>query len=102
MEADLCTIQFYRRPCLARWVRSLDRLTTSVFDPLQGEIGALALSGENEYINILIFEEVDHDRKIMGEGRSIMCYDLKANMKSPPLFDEEKGEGRTVPAGHRV
>ena len=89
-------------PCLARWVRPLDRLITFGFDPLQGEIGAVALSGDNEYINVMLFEEVDHDRKITGQGRSIMCYDPKVNMKSPPLFDEEKVEGRTVPAGHRV
>lgn len=62
----------------------------------------MALSGENEYINVKLFEEVDHDRKITGEGKSIMCYDPKVNMKSPPLFDEEKVEGRTVPAGHKV
>lgn len=57
------------------------------FDILQGRAGALALLGEDEFIKVKLFDEVDHDRKITGEGNLIMCYDLKMDTASPPLFD---------------
>ncbi|KAL2045854.1 hypothetical protein ABVK25_012004 [Lepraria finkii] len=56
----------------------------------QGGTGALALSGEYEFIKVKLLEEVDHDRKSTGEGKSIMCYDPKVNMESSPLFDKKK------------
>lgn len=79
----------------------MDHLIAFGIDPLQGGTGALALSGEYEFIKVKLLE-VDHDRKSTGEGKSIMCYDPKVNMESPPFFDRKKTEGRTVPAGHKV
>lgn len=66
--------------------------------------GASALSGQKEYINVNLFEEVDHDRKITGEGKSIMCYDPKAEENSPPTweFENTSFDSVTVLAGHKV
>jgi hypothetical protein len=68
------------------------------------QIGAKALAGESEYININIFEAVDYDRKISGKGKSIMCYDPEADATSAPLWEYENTSitDEPVPAGYEV
>lgn len=64
----------------------------------------MALSGQQEYINFILFEAVDYDRTMAGEGKPIMCYDSKADMSSPPLWNYQNTsfENETVPAEHKV
>jgi hypothetical protein len=70
------------------------------YDYLQ--TGAKALAGKSEFIKLKIFEAVDYDRKITGKGKSIMCYDPKADEDSEPLWDEESVTDELVPIGHKV
>jgi hypothetical protein len=49
---------------------------------------------------------VNYDRTVRGKGDSIMVYDPKKKMDTPPYWengdDPSKEETGTVPAGHRV
>lgn len=69
------------------------------------ETGAKALEGEEEYIHVKLFKGVDYDRKIEGKGTSIMIYDPKADMSSPPYWehnDDSKDGEKVVPKGFNV
>ncbi|SPB44594.1 unnamed protein product [Aspergillus niger] len=69
------------------------------------EVGSQALAGSEEYINVKLFEPVDHERSITGRGKSIMVYDPRAAMDSPPYWqhnDALKEGSSKVPAGFRV
>jgi hypothetical protein len=48
---------------------------------------------------------VDHDRKITGRGKSIMIYDPKKEMNTPPFWEREnisEDDTGDVPAGFKV
>lgn len=69
------------------------------------QTGAQALAGKEEYINVKLFEAVDHDRKITGRGKSIMIYDPKKEMSTPPYWQHNnisKDGTSDVPAGFKV
>lgn len=69
------------------------------------QIGAKALKGEDEYIDVNLFEAVNYDRRIHGKGMSIMIYDPKADMNTPPYWehnDTSKSDSHDVPAGYKV
>jgi hypothetical protein len=48
------------------------------------ETRAQALAGEEEYVGIKLFPAVGEERKITGKGKSIIVYDPKAPMDTPP------------------
>ena len=69
------------------------------------QTGAQALAGKEEYINVKLFEAVDHDRKITGRGMNIIIFDPKADMSTPPYWEHDNtSENATslVPAGYEV
>jgi hypothetical protein len=68
------------------------------------QTGAKAEAGKSEFIHAKIFEAADHDRKITGKGKSIMCYDPEADKTSAPLWEYENISitDEPVPAGHEV
>ena len=69
------------------------------------QVGTRALKGEEEYINVKLFEAVDHDRTITGRGKNIMIFDPKVDMSTPPYWEHDNpSENATslVPIGHVV
>jgi len=67
------------------------------------EMGAKALAGQLEYIAVLLFDDVDYDRKITGSGKSIICFDAKAD-DNVNLWEYRNFSitDQSVPAGHKV
>lgn len=64
---------------------------------------------EGEEYNIrgaIFFRETPYDREVIGKGESIMVYDPKADMNSPPYWENGgnplKEETGRVPAGYEV
>ena len=80
----------------------MDDLILFASDPSKGEAEVLALSGACIYIAIKLFDEVDHDRKVTGEGKSIMRINAKGNMTFALIFNEDTSQDCTVPAEHKV
>jgi len=64
------------------------------------EIGGQALGGEEEFINITLFDEVDFDRTISGRGRLIQIYNSEGALWEHR--DEKTYGSHKVPAGYKV
>jgi hypothetical protein len=80
-------------------------LTVLELTPSYTQTGSQALAGKEEYINVKLFEAVDHDRKITGKGMSIMVYDPKKDMSTPPYWQHNNTSQNAtgnVPAGFKV
>ena len=62
------------------------------------QTGAKALAG-----NVKLFKAVHYDRKITGNGKSIMCYDPEAD-ETENLWEYENTSitDKLVPAGYEV
>jgi len=69
------------------------------------QTGAQALAGEEEYVGVKLFPSVSEERKVTGRGKSIIIYDPKAPMDTPPYWEHhsatQDGTG-SVPAGYEV
>ena len=67
--------------------------------------GAKALAGDPEYIEGIIFNGVDYDRKLTARGTLIQVYDPAKDMSTPPYWeyeDQHKDETTDVTAGYKV
>lgn len=73
----------------------------------QTSVRIQAIEGEEYNIRgVILFRETPYDREITGKGDSIMVYDPKTDMSSPPYWengeDPLKEETGRVPAGYEV
>lgn len=69
-------------------------------------MGTEAIEGQIYNIRgAILFRATPYDRQITAKGESIMVYDPKADMDSPPYWENEdpsKEETKPVPGGFEV